>query len=92
MKLTEQDITVDQHQGVVFKGCQIKIYVNDVTSIEYGKKVKEQILTNQYIVDALRGRGLSFLESILSTEDFGRFKILFDEKSIKILEYLAKEE
>jgi len=45
--LIDEDITVDQHQGVVFKGCQIKIYVNEVTSMEYGKRVKQQILENQ---------------------------------------------
>ena len=54
MNICEEQITVDQHLGVVPHGLQIKIYVNDKTPIQTGIAVRDQILNNQAIGERLR--------------------------------------
>ena len=44
------------------------------------------------MVKNLKERAVPFLKNILSETDFGRFKILFDDESMEILKYLAKDD
>lgn len=54
--LRKEDITVDQHLGVVPNGLRVKIYVNDETPIQTGVKVRERILENQQLRKAVDER------------------------------------
>jgi len=56
------------------------------------KRLLKQILDDNRIVENLKERAVPFLKNILSEQDFGRFKILFDDESMKLLTYLVSDE
>lgn len=92
-EMTKQtDYIVNDISDMVDNTIYHYVHTPEFDTKQEAEKLKQQIIENQKIVSVLKTAGLSYLKGILPLVDYKRFEILFDEKSMKILEFLVNDE